>query len=220
MVSEHLDFLNTSQDNCHQHYQNTTQEEGCQARERLEPIAAVLEGIVRKDTKNKNLSGIYCKSCDFKNLKLDEFDFTGAILVEAVFDGASLNNVSFKNANLSGAEFKKALLRGSNFEIDEPESYQRRKFRVGYRDLTLRGGPNFTCADLSGATFTRHPVFWVHSSEQQIFFADHSPLFWWANLTGTDFLYSAAYGVTNQDEGPFKVALYGYLINVPNGFFI
>jgi Pentapeptide repeats (9 copies) len=212
---EKMDFLSTQEDSCNPPKLNAP--ETCETKERLDAVASVLQALVRKGSTNKNLAGIYCSYCEFSNLKLEGFDFTGAILNEATFSAASLKGASFKNASLIQTKFENSNLQRADFSIRGSENYVKRRFRITHGDDT-KYGPDFTCADLSGARFSMHPVFRVHSSLQQKFFADMGPIFWWSNLDGAGFSSSLAYGVTNQREGPFKVTTYGFEIPTANGF--
>jgi uncharacterized protein YjbI with pentapeptide repeats len=215
---EKMDFLSTQEDSCNRPKLNAP--ETCETKERLDAVGSVLQSLVRKGSTNKNLAGIYCSYCEFSNLKLDGFDFTGAILNRATFSAASLKGASFKNASLIETKFENSNLQRADFSVEGSGNYVERRFRVTHGALEdTKYGPDFRCADLSGARFSMHPVFRVHSSLQQKFFADMGPIFWWANLDEADFSSSLAYGVTNQWEGPFKVTIHGFEIPTANGFY-
>jgi uncharacterized protein YjbI with pentapeptide repeats len=159
----------------------------------LRATASAIAVLVRRGARIKDLSGIYCGECDFSGTALDDAeglhagwypprrfgaksadvahiidlsgtdfhdsiltnaDFTGVTLRDSDFDSASIDGATFYGADLSRAKITShrdslAPLVGS---LEPPEAF-----------------PDFNCADLEGADFTRTLLFGiVRTRESQV----------------------------------------------------
>ena len=157
----------------------------------LRATAAAITSLVRNGAKTKDLSKIYCVGCDFTGidweminpnfakiadfahrdaaqiLDLSAINFDGAILKNANFIGLNLRNASFDGADLVHANFSGADLRGARLS-----DYGGRNYLLEFMQTT--GGligyfPEFTCANLSGADFTKSLFFAIYSRESGFF---------------------------------------------------
>jgi uncharacterized protein YjbI with pentapeptide repeats len=126
-----------------------------------------------------NYRGIYCADCDFQGVVFPRgVDFTGAVLDRANFSRARLEASLFDNAAVVATKFVEADLRGAHFRsLDmsvnsaaSGEGNDRVPFgRTAYLDfiayaLNVNANvdmrmPNFSCANLEGATFHYHALF-------------------------------------------------------------
>jgi len=213
ITSRHLDFLSSRHIKCEKENPNDPQAGNvseCNIEERLVSISEVIEAITKIDNLDRDLNGIYCNRCDLTNLNLDDFIFDGALPNEARFNKSSLNRTSFRSSGLVDTNFQNTHLRNANFNIDlDHESYVFRDLRLRKSDQEWRDGPNFQCADLSGATFSLHPVFRVVDGTQSQIALNGGPIYWWANLEGADFTKAAAFSISNNGDGPWRSYLTG-----------
>jgi hypothetical protein len=127
--------------------------------DRLRTISAAIVFLLKNRTEIRNLSGIYCVSCDFRGINLPGVIFDDAILSSAVFDNAILTNSSFENAVLTSTSFKGAHLNSAKFALtrDKQPGFAVEAFL--HHQGFFPYGPNFNCADLQNADFSGQPFF-------------------------------------------------------------
>jgi uncharacterized protein YjbI with pentapeptide repeats len=149
----------------------------------------------------KNYRGIYCKECDFRGVTFPSgTDFTGAVLDQADFSDSSLQAALFDNTELLGTSFVQADLHGARFRslderiVNDASNNRSTVGRTSYLDhivssldvnaYVLIRMPNFSCANLEGATFEGHALFpgiitlWRKYSK-----GDESKPGWYQNVT-------------------------------------
>jgi uncharacterized protein YjbI with pentapeptide repeats len=133
-------------------------------------VGDAIAALVQKNTHERNLSGIFCFKCDFRNANLPGITFDRAVLSQADFTGAALANASFIEALLEGTKFVSSDLRHANFhgkrpsrglgplgistDIFDPPPEEFYALRWGNGT-----GPVFNCADLSKADFSDRILF-------------------------------------------------------------
>jgi uncharacterized protein YjbI with pentapeptide repeats len=199
------------------------------AEERAYSVGQAIAQIVRLGARPADLSGIYCAECDFSGRSLAGYRFAAAILPRADFSGAMLEGVAFDGAELDGARFVAARLGRATF-VTKPErragTYLWRRLRAfaqaregkvipeGPGDTKKfdpanyfwASGPDFSCADLSGARFEGFPLFRVQSLEARVLggliMRGEGTKFRGARLEGTDFSGIRYYGTYLESEYP------------------
>ncbi|HUZ47593.1 MAG TPA: pentapeptide repeat-containing protein [Terriglobia bacterium] len=153
----------------------------------LRATAAMVAALIRDGAYVKDLSRIYCVSCDFspKNRRIDlsGSKFDNSYLRRAIFRNAKLENASFDGAYLTRTDFTNADLRNADF-TSPPLADPPIQAILVRKALSGAEGPIFECADLSGADFTGSVLFGFYWTD--IYGAGYFPRFYGANLRGAD----------------------------------
>ena len=170
-------------------------------------VGDAMAALLRKGVTERDLTGIFCLKCDFKNAKLSKAKFDHSLLSFADFSGASLEGASFEDALLENTKFISADLRQASFRgrsrhsgmfgvlLDEVED----EFYAFHRNNT--NGPLFNCANLQKATFSYRVIFTLISDKN-----DRVGQLYWgtsfvkANLDQTNFSEAVIIGLDNAKE--------------------
>src|SRR5206468_12803521 len=136
----------------------------------LEDLSSGVIELLAKGARTSDMSGIYCRGCDFASTKADltSLDFNRALLGNANFRGLTLAGANFAGAFIPGTDFREADLRSANFTV-VPDSTDR-DLMVDFVALTgfqLKGfgdehyvdpevklSPFFDCADMRRANLS------------------------------------------------------------------
>lgn len=169
-------------------------------------VGDAIAALIRQGVTERDLSGIFCFKCDFKNAELSKVKFDHSVLSFADFSGARLDGASFTEALLESTKFISASLRDANFKgpvkneglqgiVESTDD----EFYALHRDLT--NGPLFNCADLKGASFTGRVIFTFISDEDD----RAGSSFWFAsfvkaNLEQTDLRHAVLIGLDKGKE--------------------
>ncbi|WP_431048516.1 pentapeptide repeat-containing protein [Roseateles sp. L2-2] len=174
---------------------------------RAHSLSNAVQLAVRLSKGKVDLSGIYCVACDFAGLTLNDADFGNAILLRADFSRAQLQRSHFEGANLQRTSFVGADLRQSHFEgMPREASRERRRLYMLSPDLRMAPGfrgPNFSCADMRGATFVGHSIFSAILPER--FYGATGGVFIGADLRGVDFSDTRIVGTVPKGQDNFSI---------------
>jgi uncharacterized protein YjbI with pentapeptide repeats len=164
----------------------------------LRATALAIVTLIRHGARTKDLSGIYCVDCDFTGidweminpnfakvadfadadpasvLDLSGVDFDRALLKRANLIGVNLRGASFDGADLLMAKFAGADLSGAKLTDFQSRLYPLEQMQLS-GDLLL-SLPDFTCANLSHADFTKSILFAIYSSGENGFYAGYPTL--------------------------------------------
>jgi uncharacterized protein YjbI with pentapeptide repeats len=146
----------------------------------LRATAQALVALIRKGARVKDMSAIYCFNCDLSGADVD-LSFANldrAILTDADFSKASLHGASFDGANLLGAEFVRSDL--SAAKITDVTGNQSATNAI-QNAAPEADAPDFSCADLSEADFSKEVLFGVYENNN----AGESS-YWSAKLNGAN----------------------------------
>jgi len=173
--------------------------------ENLFALKSALLSLLKAGATTQEMSGIFCPQCDFGQLgmAMGGISFRNAILNETRWDGLRMEHSDFQDAILDRSTFWASNLQHANF--NQGEYNQNRQLDVETRVYRyavptnrvmvggMEGTPDFTCADLSNATFKNYPLL-VRSSDAQPVDAakqvrpiDWSIFYRGADIAGTDF---------------------------------
>jgi uncharacterized protein YjbI with pentapeptide repeats len=124
------------------------------------------------------MSRIYLADVDLSTLDLKGVSFADSILAWSNFSFAKLDGCSFANADLQGVSFVGASATRAKFTVMVDRTVPTRhdvyvREQMNRETRTWRAvsgsfvvdGPNFTCADLSYADFTGHPVVPIYPND-------------------------------------------------------
>lgn len=149
--------------------------------------------------------GIFCDHCDFAGAVFpDGARFEEAILDDSSFDRVRAEHGNFDNAQLAGTRFFKADLAGATFRVYDPvdggpeEADHKDAWRqqTGYilnavRALSAKPVvefemPDFSCANLSNASFGGHAIFLGGLGGRRSFDPARRPLPKWVPAAGPE----------------------------------
>lgn len=173
--------------------------------ENLFALKSALMSLLKAGATTKDMSGIFCPHCDFGQLGVDRggVSFRNAILNNSKWNGLRMERADFQDAILDRSTFWASNLQHANFNQDtfnrnRQLDVEDRVYRYAIptnRVLVggMEGTPDFTCADLSNATFENYPLL-VRAADAQPVDATKQwrPIDWsffyrGADVTGTDF---------------------------------
>ena len=173
--------------------------------ENLFALKSALVSLMKAGATAREMSGIFCPHCDFGQLGVDAsgVSFRNAILNDSKWNGLRMERADFQDAILDRSTFWASNLQHANFNQDKFNrnrqlSVEDRVYRYAIptnRVLVggMEGTPDFTCADLSNATFENYPLL-VRAADAQPVDAtkqwrpiDWSIFYRGADVTGTDF---------------------------------
>lgn len=169
---------------------------------RIHATSTAIILLLGQGAKTANLDDIYCVACDFSRTEADlsGVHFERSLLKDANFKGMTLRGAFFDSADLLMSNFTSADLTRAHFTDRWQKNYLPKAF-LRY-DLTQIEPPDFSCADLSEATFDENAligisygVVWDEHGEEQPRNFITVPEFGNANLSGTDFSKLSAYAV-------------------------
>lgn len=123
----------------------------------LEANAWILTALIRRGATDRDLSGIYCESCDFSRDKLVGEIFNDADLRQSNFSFSNLQDSRFVNADIQQADFYRANLRNSILKTDQPGNVLLERTNTRFPFVAL---PTFECADLRGADLSGRLLAW------------------------------------------------------------
>jgi hypothetical protein len=173
--------------------------------ENLFALRSALMSLLKAGGTVQDMNGIFCPQCDFGQLgvAMSGVSFHNAILNQTKWNGLQMDRADFQDAILDGSTFWATDLQHANF--NQQEGNQNRQLSVEaniYRyavptNRVLVGGgegtPDFTCADLSNATFENYPLL-VRATDAQapdptklVRPIDWSFFYRGADITGADF---------------------------------
>jgi uncharacterized protein YjbI with pentapeptide repeats len=173
--------------------------------ENLFALKSALISLLKAGAATQDMSGIFCPHCDFGQLGVDAkgVSFRNAILNDSKWDGLRMERADFEDAILDRSTFWASNLQHANFNQDKFN--RNRQLDVEdrvYRNAIptnrvlvggMEGTPDFTCADLSNATFENYPLL-VRAADAQPIDTSKSwrPIDWsifyrGADITGTNF---------------------------------
>jgi hypothetical protein len=168
-------------------------------------LKSVLMSLMKAGATTQDMNGIFCPHCDFGPLKvaLSGVSFRNAILNDTKWGGLQMDRADFQDAILDRSTFWASNLQHANFNQDE----HNRNRQLGVEERVYRhavptnrvlvggmeGTPDFTCANLSNATFDNYPLL-VRSTDAQPLDTtkpwrpiDWSIFYRGADITGVDF---------------------------------
>ena len=174
--------------------------------ENLFALKSALVSLLKAGATTQDMSGIFCPHCDFGKLGVDArgVSFRNAILNDSKWDGLRMERADFEDAILDRSTFWASNLQHANFnqaegnrnrELDVKDRVYRNAYPTN-RVLVggMEGTPDFTCADLSNATFENYPML-VRAADAQpvdttkpVRPIDWSIFYRGADITGTDFV--------------------------------
>src|ERR1700737_177743 len=180
---------------------------GSVSNEELAPLnatASALTALLRNGARIKDLSGIYCESCDFSRKVLDmtrsDFSTVSDFSHANNSDSEDLSGIDFQNAILKNANFIGVILRGASFDSADiihanfsgADLSDAKLTDSAHREFVIQSAliaghlyaaifPDFTCADLTGADFTGSPFFGVYRNRPDDFSAAY-PILHNANI--------------------------------------
>lgn len=172
-------------------------------------IGKSIAALLRAGTTTASLVGVDLSRTDLSGLDLAGISFDRSILSMVKFDKAVLNDASFRGADIRGASFRSSELHNANFGHEYGAGLVRyfRMKRTWSDKRVLRtlpdnewvwvDGPDFSCADLTGATFHDFNVLGLESRALgRIKFPGYidSSSFVCANLESANFTASRLYG--------------------------
>jgi hypothetical protein len=168
-------------------------------------LKSALMSLLKAGATPQEMNGIFCPHCDFGQLgvAMSGVSFRNAILNQTKWNGLQMDRADFEDAILDRSTFWASNLQHANF--NQEEHNQNRQLDVETRvyryavptNRVLVGGmegtPDFTCADLSNATFENYPLL-VRSTDAQapdptklVRPIDWSIFYRGADITGADF---------------------------------
>ena len=166
----------------------------------LDATAQAIVALVRRGAYVKDMSRIYCVSCDLSGteIHLNGVNFDNSIVLGTKFSRASLEHTSFDGANLLDTEFIGSKL--SFAKITDIHGVQAATDTI--RDGLDAEPPNFSCADLSGADFSKEVLLGVYENRTPNESSYWSPRFNGADLSGADLSRMDVFVVTELPQ-PF-----------------
>jgi uncharacterized protein YjbI with pentapeptide repeats len=190
-------------------------------------VATAIAGLLHKGARTPDLSRVYLAGVDLRGLDLRGLKWDDAILAWADFSRANLSAASFKDSDMESTRFVNAKLAKADFSLSvDPLSAKRRFDYVkqqmsrnkqhahgaGTSDSFWINGPDFSCADLGGASFARHPLLPIFANDLGDPIKYHAS-FQRANLVGTKFVSIRGFGVVPvgqpYDNQPFPTGASG-----------
>ncbi len=174
--------------------------------ENLFALRSALLSLLKAGATTQDMSGIFCPYCDIGQMGVDVsgVSFRKAILNDSKWNGLRMEHADFQDAILDRSTFWASNLQHANFDQEEANQnrlldVKDRVYRYGSRmNRVLVGGmegtPDFTCADLSNATFKNYPMLVRAADAQPVEDtkawrpSDWSVLYRGADITGTDFV--------------------------------
>jgi hypothetical protein len=163
---------------------------------RLQNVGRAIVGYLIVGARTNNLSGIYCVQCNFGGMDLHGVDFSGAVLNNSSFERSNLMKSSFEHAVLLSTNFTSADLRQAKFTLDLQNSAFAADSLANAGETVW--GPDFTCANLEDADFSRQELLsFVEEEEERSFLAAgtfFTAKFSKADLARADFRSIGVYG--------------------------
>ena len=177
---------------------------------KLRYLADGMEALLHNGAR-ADLSGVDLSAANLASLNLVGLRFAGAFLVDTNFEDARAKGADFSNADLSGTIFRDADLSGANFSQPARgwpmQRYAMRRFSDGDR-IYGASFPDFTCANLTDADFSWHPLVLMERDRKQAQIGGFPPIFDRARVDGANFERLTMFGLAPKgfDKWPFRMA--------------
>ena len=178
-------------------------------------VGTAIASLLHNGARSADMSRVYLSSVDLSGLDLAGIRWDDSILAWTDFSRSDLTGASFRDADLENTTFVSARLSRADFSVSADSlatkrrsDYVREQLRRDQLNAQLAHapatftihGPDFSCADLAGANFDRHPLIAIYADE----FADvidYYVSFREANVAGASFMNLGGFGIELRGQG-------------------